>query len=163
MACCVFLPWYGIFASFLRVICVHSLVGEVDNGVILVGEAPADWPSIFRRLLSSGLRVTIFPRAVSEGVAHKLASSSLEIPKEGLFLGGSVTRCRVPSLSAMHKMVPKQNIAPGLRVILFLKMMAMELALIKDTPPTWRASCQCLVFDRTAEGTLVVLLGRTVS
>jgi hypothetical protein len=60
-------------------------------------------------------------------------------------------------------MVPKQKIAPRLKVILLLKMMAMELALIDDTPPTWRASCRCLVSDRTPEGTLVVLLGRTVS
>jgi hypothetical protein len=43
-------------------------------------------------------------------------------------------RCRVPSTSATHEMVPKQKIAPGLKVILFLKMMAMELALIDDTP-----------------------------
>jgi hypothetical protein len=66
-------------------------------------------------------------------------------------------------MSAMHEMVPKQNIAPGLRVILLLKMMAMELALIDNTPPTWRASCQCLVSDCTPGGTLVVLLGRMVS
>jgi hypothetical protein len=45
-------------------------------------------------------------------------------------------RCRVPSTSAMFEMVPKQKIAPGLKVILLLKMMAMELALIDDTPPT---------------------------
>jgi hypothetical protein len=63
----------------------------------------------------------------------------------------------------MHKMVPKQKIAPGLKVILLLKMMAMELALIDDTPPTWNASYRCLVFDRTPRGTLVVLLGRMVS
>jgi hypothetical protein len=37
-------------------------------------------------------------------------------------------------MSAMHEMVPKQNIATGLRVILFLKMTAMELTLINDTP-----------------------------
>jgi hypothetical protein len=37
-------------------------------------------------------------------------------------------------MSAMHEMVPKQNIAPGVRVILLLKMMAMDLALIDDTP-----------------------------
>ena len=66
-------------------------------------------------------------------------------------------------MSATHGMVPKQNIAPGLRVILFLKVTAMELTLINDTPPTWRASCRCLVSDRTPGGTLVVLLGRTVS
>jgi hypothetical protein len=72
-------------------------------------------------------------------------------------------RCRVPSKSATHEMAPKQKIAPGQKVVLLLKMMAMELALIDDTPPTWRASCRCLVFDRTPEGTLVVLLGRTMS
>jgi hypothetical protein len=52
-------------------------------------------------------------------------------------------------MSAMHKMVSKQNVAPGLRLILLLKTMAMELALINDTPPTWRASCRCLVSGRT--------------
>ena len=40
--------------------------------------------------------------------------------------------------------------------------MAIELALINDTPPTWRASCRCLVSDRTPGHTLVVLLGRMV-
>jgi hypothetical protein len=71
-------------------------------------------------------------------------------------------RCRVPSTSATHEMVSKQKIAPGLKVIFLLKMMAMELALIDDTPPTWRANYRCLMFDRTPGGTLVVLLGRTV-
>jgi hypothetical protein len=65
-------------------------------------------------------------------------------------------------MHAMHEMVPKQNIAPRLRVILLLKMITMELALINDTTPTWRASCRCLVSDRTSGGTLVVLLGRIV-
>jgi hypothetical protein len=55
MAHCAFLPWYGIFTSFLRVTCVHSLVGEVDNRVLWVGEAPTYCPSIFQGLLSSGL------------------------------------------------------------------------------------------------------------
>jgi hypothetical protein len=66
-------------------------------------------------------------------------------------------------MSAMHEMVPKQNRAPGLRVILFLKVTTIELTLINDTSPTWRANCQCLVSDRTPGSTLVVLLGRTVS
>jgi hypothetical protein len=109
------------------------------------------------------LRGTIFPQAVSRGVARKLASASLEIAEEGLFSGGSATRCRVPSMSAMHKMVSKQNIAPGLRVILFLKMTAMELTLINDTSSTWRASCRCLVSDHTPGDTLGMLLGRTMS
>jgi hypothetical protein len=62
----------------------------------------------------------------------------------------------------MHEMVPKQNLAPGLRVILFLKVTAIELTLTNDTPSTWRMSYRCLVSDRTPGGTLVVLLGRTV-
>jgi hypothetical protein len=62
----------------------------------------------------------------------------------------------------MHEMVPKRNIAPGLRVTLFLKVTAIELTLINDTPPTWCVSCRCLVSDRTLEGTLVVLLGKMV-
>jgi hypothetical protein len=62
----------------------------------------------------------------------------------------------------MHEMVPKRNIALGLRVILFLKVMAIELTLINGTTPTWRASCRCLVSNRTPGDTLVVLLGRTV-
>jgi hypothetical protein len=40
--------------------------------------------------------------------------------------------------------------------------MAIVLALINDTPPTWRVSCRCLVSDRTPRDTLAVLLGRTV-
>jgi hypothetical protein len=53
---------------------------------------------------------------------------------EGFFSGGSTMLCRVPSSSDMHEMVSKQNIAPRLRVILFLKLMAIELTLINDTP-----------------------------
>jgi hypothetical protein len=62
----------------------------------------------------------------------------------------------------MHKMVLKQNIVSGRRAILHLEVMAIELALINDTPPTWHASFRCLVSDRTPRVTLAVLLGRTV-
>jgi hypothetical protein len=62
----------------------------------------------------------------------------------------------------MHEMVPKRNIAPGRRVILFLKVMAIKLALINNTHATWRASYRCLVSDHTPKGPLAVLLGRTV-
>ena len=72
-------------------------------------------------------------------------------------------QCRVPSTSTTNEMVPKQKKVLGLKVILLLKMISMELALINDTPPTWRASCRCLVFDHTPRGTLMVLLGRTMS
>jgi hypothetical protein len=69
-------------------------------------------------------------------MAHGLASASRGILEEGLFSGGSAMRCRVPFVPATHEMVTKQNIAPGLRVILLLKTTAMELVLINDTPPT---------------------------
>jgi hypothetical protein len=123
-----------MFTSFFRVIRVHSLVGEVDNGVLRVSEAPTDWSSFSRGLLNPGLQGTIFPRAVSGGAVRSLALVSLGIPEEGAFSGGSATRCRVPSTFAMHEMVPKRNIAPRLRVILFLKVTTIELTLINDTP-----------------------------
>jgi hypothetical protein len=62
----------------------------------------------------------------------------------------------------MDEMVPKQNIVPGRWAILHLEVMAIELAWINDTPPTWRASCRCLESDRTPRVTLAVLLGSTV-
>jgi hypothetical protein len=118
------------------VIRVHSLVGEVDNRVLQDGEAPVDWPSILRGLLSSESRGAMPSRAVSGGMDRGFTLASCGIPEEGFFLGGAAMRCRVPSMSAMHEMVLKQKIVPGLKVILLLKMMAMELALIDDTPPT---------------------------
>jgi hypothetical protein len=55
----------------------------------------------------------IFSRATGGGAVRSLALASLGILEEGFFSGGSAMRCRVPSLSAMHEMVPKRNIAPG--------------------------------------------------
>jgi hypothetical protein len=78
-------------------------------------------------------------------------------------LGGVAMRCRVPTTSATQEMVLKQKTAHGLKVILLLKMTAMESMLIDDTPPTWRTNCQCFVSKRTPRVTIVVLLGRTVS
>jgi hypothetical protein len=102
------------------------------------------------------------PRAAGGGTAHYFALASLGISEESFFSGGSATRCRVPFSSAMHEMVPKQNIASGRRAILHLKVMAIELALINDTPPTWCASCWRLVSDHTSMDILAVLLGRLV-
>jgi hypothetical protein len=103
-------------------------------------------------LLSLDLRRTMPCRAVSGGMAHGFTLASCGISEEGFFLGGVAMRCRVPTTSATHEMVPKQKIAPRLKVILLLKMMAMELTLIDDTPPTRRASYRCLVSDRTRGG-----------
>jgi hypothetical protein len=57
----VLLPRLRSFTSFFRVIRVHSLVDEVDNGVLRVSEAPTDWSSFSRGLLNPGLQGTIFP------------------------------------------------------------------------------------------------------
>jgi hypothetical protein len=162
VAWCVLLPRLGMFTSFFQVIRVHYLVGEVDNGVPRVSEALIDWSSFSRGILNPSFQGTIFPRAMRGGAVRSLALASLGIPEKGFFSGGSAMQCRVPSTSSMHEMVPKQNIAPGLRVILFLKVMAIELSWINDTPRTWRASCRRLVSDRTPGGTLVMLLGRMV-
>jgi hypothetical protein len=151
-----------MFISFFQVIYVHSLVGEVDNRVFRVSETPTDRSFFSRGLPNPGLQGIIFPRAASGGAIHYLAPASLRIPEESFFSDESATRCRVPSSSAMHEMVPKRNITPVRRVILFLTVMAIELALINDTHLTWHASCRWLVSDRTPGGTLVVLLGRTV-
>jgi hypothetical protein len=62
----------------------------------------------------------------------------------------------------MDEMVPKQNIVLGARAILHLEVMAIELAWINDTPPTWRASCRCLDSNRTPRVILAVLLGSMV-
>jgi hypothetical protein len=43
----------------------------------------------------------------------------------------------------------KAEHGPGRRAILHLEVMAIELAWINDTPPTWRASYRCLESDRT--------------
>jgi hypothetical protein len=82
-----------------------------------------------------------------------------EIVEEGFLSGGSAIRCRVPSSSAMDEMVPKQNTDPGRRMILRWKVMAIELAWISDTPPTWRASFRCFGSDRAPRVALEVLFG----
>ena len=120
--------------SFFLMTCVHSFVGEVDSGVFRVSEllAPASPETIlFQRAGGS-----VFP-TFSEFVGGDF------------FFGGSAMRCRVPSSSAMDEIVPKQNTDPGRMVILLLKVTAIELAWIVDTPPTWRASCRCFGSDRT--------------
>jgi hypothetical protein len=50
-----------------------------------------------------------------------------EIVGGSFFLGGSATRCRVPSSSAMDEIVPKQNMDPGRKVILLWMVTAIKL------------------------------------
>ena len=120
--------------SFFLAICVHSFVGEVDSGVFRVSKllAPAFPETIFFRRAGG----SVFP-AFSEFVGGNF------------FSGRSAMRCRIPSSSATDEIVPKQNTDPGRTVILLRKVMAIELAWIVDTPPTWRASCRCFGSDRT--------------
>jgi hypothetical protein len=120
--------------SFFLAICVHSFVGEVDSGVLRVsGPSAPDFPE------------TIFFRRAG-GCASPTFS---EFVGGDFFSGGSAMLCRVPSSSATDEIVPKQNTDPGRRVIWLWKVMAIELAWIVDTPPTWRASCRCFRSDRT--------------
>jgi hypothetical protein len=72
--------------------------------------------------------------AVSGGVVRAFAVAPFGVPKEDFFSGGVAMRCRVSSTFAKQEMVPKQKTAPRMKVILLLKMMAMESALIDDTP-----------------------------
>jgi hypothetical protein len=119
------------------VICVHFSVEEVDSGVLRV-----DGP------YAPGLHEVVFARSVGGCAFSGFAPAFPEIVEECFLSGRSAMRCRLPSSSATDEMVPKQNMDPGRRTILCWKVMAIELAWISDTPPTWRASCRCFGFDR---------------
>jgi hypothetical protein len=119
------------------VICVHFSIEEVDSGVLRV-----DGPS------APGLQEVVFARSAGGCAFSCFALAFPEIVEEGFLSGGSAMRCRVPSSSTKDDMVPKQNTDPGRRTILCWKVMAIELAWISDTPPTWRASCRCFGYDR---------------
>jgi hypothetical protein len=116
------------------VIRVHFSVGEVDSGVLQV-----DGPS------APSLLKVVFARSAGGCAFPCFVLTFPEIVEEDFL---SVMRCRVPSSSAMDEMVLKQNMAPGRSLILCWKVMAIELAWICDTPPTWRASCRCFGSDR---------------
>jgi hypothetical protein len=136
------------FVSFFLVICVHSPVGEVDNGVLRVDEPWA--PSLLK---------VIFFRCVGGCAFSCFAPIFPGISEEDFLSGGSAMRCRVPSSSATDEIVPKQNVDPGRRMILCWKVTAIELAWIDDTPPTWRASCRCFGSGRAPGLPLKVLSG----
>jgi hypothetical protein len=119
------------------VIFVHVSVEEVHSGVLRV-----DGPS------APGLQEGVSVRSTGGRAFSCFALVFPEFVEEGFLSGGSVMRCRVPSSSATDEMVPKQNMDPGRRTILCWKVMAIELAWISDTPPTWRASCRCFGSDR---------------
>jgi hypothetical protein len=55
-------------------------------------------------------------------------------------------------VSTTQEIVPKQKTAPRLKVIMLLKVTAMESTLINVAPPTWRASCRCSLPNRTPWG-----------
>jgi hypothetical protein len=126
-----------LFTSFLLVICVHVSIKEVDNGVLRVNGPSAP-----------GLQEGVFVRSAGGCAFSCFTLAFLEFVEEGFLSGGSAMRCRVPSSSATDEMVPKQNVDPGRRTILCWKVMAIELAWISDTPPTWRASYWCFGSDR---------------
>jgi hypothetical protein len=110
---------------------------EVDNGVLQVNEFSAP-----------GLQEVVFAWSARGCTIACFVLTFPEIIQEGFLSGGSATRCRVPSSSAMDEMVPKQNTDPWRRVILCWKVTAIELAWISDTPLTRRAICRCFGSDR---------------
>jgi hypothetical protein len=126
-----------LFVSFFHLIRVHFSVEEVDSGVLRVDGSSAP-----------GLQEVVFARSTGGCAFSCFAPTFPEIIEEGFLSGGFVMRCRVPSLSATNEMVPKQNTDLGRRIILCWKVMAIELAWISDTPPTWHANCQCFGSDR---------------
>jgi hypothetical protein len=92
---CTSLPRFGVFNSFCRVIRVHSLVGEVDNGVRRDGEAVVDRPSTLWGILSLASCWTT-PRRANGGVAgvvHDFIAASFSDPEEDLFSSGVAMRC----------------------------------------------------------------------
>jgi hypothetical protein len=129
--------WTSIpLASFLLVIHVHSSADEVGNGVLRVKESSApDLQDVVFFWGARGCAICCIVPAFSE------------ISREGFFFGGSTMRCKIPSSFATDEMVPKQNTDPERSEILCWKVMAIELAWINDTPPTWSASCRCLGSD----------------
>jgi hypothetical protein len=88
-------------------ICVHSLVEEVDSGVLR-----AKGPS------APSLLEVIFFRSVGGRAFSCFSPIFSEISEEGFLSGGSARRCRVPSSSATDEIVPKQNMDPGRGMIL---------------------------------------------
>jgi hypothetical protein len=96
-----------LLVSFFLAICVHSFVGEVDNGVLRVSG-----------LSAPGLSRAIFFQSAGGRVFSFLTPIFSERVGVDFFFGGSAMRCRVPSSSAMNEIVPKQNTDPGRRVIL---------------------------------------------
>jgi hypothetical protein len=144
-----------MLASFFLVIRVHSFVGEVGNEVLRASEFPA---------LDS--QEVVFVWGAGGCAIICLVLTFPGISEKGFFSDGSTMRCRIPLSSATDKMVLKQNTDPGRRAILHWEVIAIELAWVNDTPPTWHASYRCLEPDRTPGVTPppppAVLLGRTV-
>src|SRR5688572_27289214 len=88
---------------FFLAIRVHSVVGEVDSGVLqFSGPSAPDLPEaiFFRR--AGGCAFPTFSGFVGGD----------------FFSGGSAIRCRIPSSSATDEIVPKRNTDPGRMVIL---------------------------------------------
>jgi hypothetical protein len=65
------------------------------------------------------LREGVFARSAGGCAFSCSALAFLEIVVEGFFSGRSAMRCRIPFSSATDEMVPKQNMDPGRRTILF--------------------------------------------
>jgi hypothetical protein len=98
-----------VFASLRRVICVHTFVGEVDNGVhrargeVLIDRAtgigaflePPDFGAILCEM--KALRVSRIASGILIGAIHGFLVAAFGVPREGFFLDGFAMRCKAPS------------------------------------------------------------------
>jgi hypothetical protein len=142
--------------SFCRVIRVHTRVRDVDNGVrraggeASIGRAAGIGSFLGPPAFSVFLRGTKTCRGsrtaggILAGVVRNFHASASSFPRGDFFPDGSAMQCKAPSWSAMQEMDPKWKISLGLKVIIVLKMIAMESSSINVAAPTWRASCRCL-------------------
>jgi hypothetical protein len=91
-------PWFGVFISFYRVIRVHTLVGEVDNGLFRVREAMDDRPSATRGIPSLPSCGTMLRRPRRRGFhwcglwSCDLVVASFGDPEGDFLLGGVAMR-----------------------------------------------------------------------
>jgi hypothetical protein len=155
-----------VHASLRRVIWVHVRVGDVDNRVLRVGgEASVGWaigitaslgPPDFGMILCGtktrrGSHALGPADGILAGAIRGNPAAAFGTPREDFFPDGSTMGCKIPYWSAMQEMYPKWKISPALKVIMVLKVIAMESS-INVAPPTWRASYLCLWPDHAPLG-----------
>jgi hypothetical protein len=145
-------------ASLCRVIRVHARVGDVGNGVRLVGSkasvgraksaatslGPPNFGSILRGTKTCRVSHGLEPASGILASCSWQPAAAFGATRKDFFPNASPMRCKIPPRSAMQGMDTKWKISPALKVIMVLKVIAMESSYINIAPHTWRASFRCL-------------------